>query len=215
MADRNADLNQISGGIMAEELFKEGSNELPTISAKIQHEDNAYPFKFDQSLPEIPVPKQSDDKVESKAGEESPIPLCNGKMVETTAKTNTKVIIKTNKRGVTKLRYVGDSGCGRHASGFRDELRNIRRTQQPVTVNLPDGRSHVAQVEGDMDMWVQTDHGPALIELQNVLYVEALDKTLVSLKSLAKLGYEFRLSKDLMVITPMGHSFVVLRIDII
>jgi hypothetical protein len=63
MADRNTDLNQMSGGIMAEELFKEGSNELPTISAKIQDEDNAYPFKFDQSLPDIPVPKQSDDKV--------------------------------------------------------------------------------------------------------------------------------------------------------
>jgi hypothetical protein len=182
----------IKEDLISENLLKEPRSDPPK-PEKIEVGDyqQSLPL-FDQNLPEIPPKGQ---------------PICAGEVEES---HQTKAIVKVNnKKTSARLRMVGDSGCGRHASGLKDMIQNIRRTLHPVTVNLPDGRSYSCNLEGDMDAWVTTDHGPALIELHNVLYVEALDKSLVSLKCLAREGYEFRLTKDLVVITPLGHMFKV------
>ena len=64
-----------------------------------------------------------------------------------------------------------------------------------------------------MDVWVTTDVGPTLIPLTDVLYVQPLNKTLISLKKLAREGYRFRLDKDIYVTTPFGHTFLVPQRD--
>jgi Reverse transcriptase (RNA-dependent DNA polymerase) len=104
-------------------------------------------------------------------------------------------------------RIVADSGCGRHVTGDKEKLRNIRTSINAVTVNLPDKRQYTSNTIGDIDMWVTTDAGPALIELQEVLLLPNIDKTLVSIKRLAREGYKFIFEKNINVTTPFGHSF--------
>jgi len=64
-----------------------------------------------------------------------------------------------------------------------------------------------------MDAWVMTDHGPALIELQDVLFVEQLTKTLISIKRLTTRGYQFHFGRELSVTNQFGHTFVIPQRD--
>lgn len=84
--------------------------------------------------------------------------------------------------------WIIDSGATQHMTCEKDQLSNYVEFKQPCTVNLGDNRSILAYGKGTYRIVADLGDRVQNISLRDVLYLPDLEKNLLSVRAMVKLG---------------------------
>ena len=102
---------------------------------------------------------------------------------------------------IGKSEWIIDSGATQHMTFERNTLEDYIEFKQPSVVNLGDNRSIFAYGKGTYHIKAVVNGKLQKIALRDVLYLPELDKNLLSVRAMVKLGAVVSFENDLCKIT--------------
>ena len=102
---------------------------------------------------------------------------------------------------IGKSEWIIDSGATQHMTFMRNNLEDYVEFKNPSVVNLGDNRSILAYGKGTYRVTAVVDGKLQKIALRDVLYLPELDKNLLSVCAMVKLGAVVSFENDLCKIT--------------
>ena len=102
---------------------------------------------------------------------------------------------------IGKSEWIIDSGATQHMTFERNNLEDYIEFKQPSVVNLGDNRSIFAYGKGTYHIKAVVNGKLQKIALRDVLYLPELDKNLLSVRAMVKLGAVVSFENDLCKIT--------------
>ena len=92
--------------------------------------------------------------------------------------------------------WIIDSGATQHMTFEKNHLSDYVEFKQPCTVNLGDNRTILAYGKGTYRILADLDGNVQHIALRDVLYLPDLEKNLLSVRAMAKLGASVQFESD-------------------
>ena len=89
---------------------------------------------------------------------------------------------------IGKSEWIIDSGATQHMTFEQNNLEDYIEFKQPFVVNLGDNRSIFSYGEGTYHIKAVVNGKLQKIALRDVLYLPELDKNLLSVRAMVKLG---------------------------
>ena len=102
---------------------------------------------------------------------------------------------------IGKSEWIIDSGATQHMTFEQNNLEDYIEFKQPFVVNLGDNRSIFSYGEGTYHIKAVVNGKLQKIALRDVLYLPELDKNLLSVRAMVKLGAVVSFENDLCKIT--------------
>ena len=112
-----------------------------------------------------------------------------------------EALTSSSMNAIGKSEWIIDSGATQHMTFERNNLEDYVEFKQPSVVNLGDNRSILAYGKGTYRVKAVVDGRIQKIALHDVLYLPELDKKLLSVHAMIKVGAVISFEDDICKIT--------------